>query len=215
MALQKLVYGVGINDANYKVTIVEELEPVNGKRRQREVWRCPFYSAWKNILTRCYSQVEQNRRPSYIGCTVCEEWLSFMNFKAWMETQDWENKSLDKDLLFDDNKIYSPETCVFIDKGLNSFLAKPKKSTTMVGTTLYKKYGTYISRIFHNGEQLSLGVYSTQLEAHRKWQEKKIEIFDEYIEIYKNDEKIKKALNRKRHAIYNDYINEKQTIFGE
>jgi len=55
-----LVHGIGINDANYQVC------PRKGKERAV----CPFYSAWKGMLRRCYSPAEQKRYPNYIGCTV-------------------------------------------------------------------------------------------------------------------------------------------------
>ena len=124
----KLVYGVGINDADYIVCIYEELPRTNGKQNQKIVWRCPFYSRWMSMLRRCYSKAYQEKQPSYKGCSVCEEWLTFSNFKSWMETQDWEGKQLDKDLLVYKNKIYSPETCVFIDQRLNTFLVKSNKT---------------------------------------------------------------------------------------
>jgi len=38
----KLVHDIGINDLPYSVT---RYEVVNGRRRQ--IWMCPFYSAWK------------------------------------------------------------------------------------------------------------------------------------------------------------------------
>ena len=107
-----LVYGIAINDADYNVAV-----RVNGK-----VKMCPFYERWKNMIARCYCKSFQSRRPTYIGCTVCKEWLTFSNFKAWMEQQDWKGKALDKDILKKDNKEYSPEKCAFIDFSLNSFL---------------------------------------------------------------------------------------------
>ena len=111
----KLVYGVGINDADYrvqeKITVVDE----DGKKKQKLVWICPFYEKWKPMLRRCYSAKYQEVRPTYIGCSVSEDWLRFSTFKAWMAAQDWEGMEIDKDILFPNNKIYSPETCVFIN----------------------------------------------------------------------------------------------------
>jgi len=49
------------------------------------------------MLTRCYYQKRLDIRPSYEECIVCEEWLTFSNFKKWTEQQDWEDKQLDKD----------------------------------------------------------------------------------------------------------------------
>ena len=67
-------------------------------------------------------------RPFYKDITCCQEWLIFSNFKSWMKQQDWEGKQLDKDLLIYQNKIYSPETCVFVDRKINQFLVKSNNS---------------------------------------------------------------------------------------
>ena len=42
-------------------------------------------------------------------------------FKDWMENQDWEGNQLDKDLLFEGNKVYGPKTCVFVTRMVNNF----------------------------------------------------------------------------------------------
>ena len=113
MKPKKLVCGVGINDADYAVQKLETVGYADGKRKQRLVWVCPYYQTWIDMLKRCYSDKLQERQPTYKGCSVSEEWLTFSAFKVWMEKQDFERKQLDKDLLFEGNKVYSAETCVF------------------------------------------------------------------------------------------------------
>ena len=59
----RLVCGVGINDANYvvrKETIILE----NGERKRLKTWICPYYRTWINMLKRCYSAKEQQRCPT-------------------------------------------------------------------------------------------------------------------------------------------------------
>ena len=53
LGTRKLVFGVGINDADYAVTEYETTE-VNGVRKQKFVWGCPYYLTWKGMLRRCY-----------------------------------------------------------------------------------------------------------------------------------------------------------------
>lgn len=101
------VQGVGIMDADYIVD-VREYWVENGKRKSRLVWSCPFHRKWSDMLVRCYSPKRLEYRQSYAGCYVCDEWLTFSNFKSWMEKQDWEGKHLDKDLLQTGSKVYSP-----------------------------------------------------------------------------------------------------------
>ena len=100
MKPKKLVCGVGINDAGYVVMEFETII-VDGKRKRKRVWACPYHQTWKGMLERCYSTKFQERNPTYIGCTVSKEWLVFSNFRAWMMTQDWQGKHLDKDIFFE------------------------------------------------------------------------------------------------------------------
>lgn len=116
--MSTLVYNIAVNDADYKVSKRKRLS--NGVCKK--VWECPFYSKWMNMLTRCYSEAFHRNRPSYRGCTVCKDWLVFSNFKDWMSRQNWDGNALDKDLVGNGNKIYSPDTCVFVSPELNSFL---------------------------------------------------------------------------------------------
>lgn len=104
----RLVYGVGINDAGY---------PVKGK-----LGVCKYYEVWKGMLQRCYSERARKNRPSYNSCEVVESWLTFSNFRIWMEKQDWKDKHLDKDLIEKGNKIYAPDKCIFISPRLNMFV---------------------------------------------------------------------------------------------
>ena len=48
-----------------------------------------------------------------------------MEFKRWMEKQDWEGKQLDKDIIKKGNKLYCPEFCFFVDNKVNSILTDP------------------------------------------------------------------------------------------
>jgi len=132
---RKLVYGVGINDANYLTSV-----KINGK-----TIKCPYYRVWINMIERCYSKVKHQRHPTYKECTVDANWLIFSNFKEWMKTQDWKNKDLDKDLLVYENKLYSKNTCIFISHTLNSVITdqKTKRGLYLPGVYLClvtKKY---------------------------------------------------------------------------
>ena len=164
------VFGVGINDADYVV-----YPTINGKRVA-----CPFYFTWKSMLQRCYHKKFHKRYPTYIGCTVCEEWYVFSKFKKWMQSQDWEGNQLDKDLLVPGNKVYGPDTCLFITAQVNTLIkefANPEEITDYKpGVSLHHLYkftdkDTYgkkkwLSRIKKYGETQYLGIYYTEEEAH-------------------------------------------------
>lgn len=81
-----------------------------------------IYDAWHNMLSRCYFAKLHNKYPTYIGCSVCDEWKILSNFANWHKINYVEGFNLDKDILFVGNKIYSPETCRYVPPYLNTLL---------------------------------------------------------------------------------------------
>ncbi len=162
---RSLIYGVGINDADYQ-TQGANIKP------------CPFYRKWKSMLERCYSEKMLSRRPTYRGTTVCEEWHTFSNFKSWMEKQDWEDNHLDKDIL-SESKEYSPETCTFVPRKVNSFVVSAQKirGSYLVGVSVWKERPELYVACCNNpftGKMDKLGRYPDELTAHRVWKAKKL-----------------------------------------
>lgn len=179
---KKLVWGVGTNDADYTVQIFEldrSSTYRNGNYKSKIVWLCPFYSRWKDLLKRCYSAASLKKNPSYRGCTVCEEWLLFSNFRKWMIGQNWEGMQLDKDILFEGNKIYSPETSVFVTSQVNTFLldCRESRGEFPIGVTLHNSTGKYVSRCGNpfTRERDYLGLFICPQEAHNAWLCKKLD----------------------------------------
>lgn len=171
----KLVEGVGVNDAEYTVC---ETVTINGK--SKIVWICPFYNTWKGMLMRCYSDKYQSKKPTYKGCSSCDDWLIFSNFKAWMEIQDWKGKQLDKDLLMEGNKVYSPDKCIFVPQTVNSFTNDQgnARGDYMLGVYWDKGTGKFRSMCNNpfNGKQESLGYFTNELQAHLTWKTRKHEL---------------------------------------
>ena len=167
----KLVYGFGVNDAIYSV------HSTLNKYHQK----CPYYKKWESMLYRCYSKAYQKTRPTYAGCTVCKEWSSFTKFKEWMKNQNWEGNDLDKDLMVSGNKIYSPDTCIFVSPKLNLLMlaSGAARGNLPIGVNFNKKTGRIQSRIKKDGKEKWLGVFSTAMDAHKAWQKEKILIITE------------------------------------
>lgn len=187
---RRLVHGKGINDSDY-VTLTKETTGYtpDGKQIQRQVWMCPFYRCWKNLITRVYGQKSLKRSPTYTGCKVCDEWLTFSNFKAWMEKQDYEGKQLDKDLLVSGNKVYSPGACVFVPIYVNTALGTcaSVRGDYPIGVQLDKAPGRYAMRMSRRGKQFCGGVFNTPEEAHKAWQVQKVRVLESVIEDYSKE----------------------------
>ena len=216
MAL-RLIYGVGINDADYVVQIRETVSGTGKSRKRKLVWICPFYSKWTGMLQRGYSKRLKKKYKTYEDCSVCEQWLTFSNFKAWMEGQNWEDCELDKDLLIPGNKLYSPTTCLFLNHRVNSILADSR--TTKVGMPLgvSEKGNKFTARVIdHEGTRLWLGTFSTLESAHKAWQIKKIHVLSD-LAAECEDAQVSNALLNVVNRIRCQYTNNEFTckILGE
>lgn len=162
----KLVYGFGVNDADY---VVQPL--LSGKQGI-----CPAYRAWKKMLERCYSIRSHSKHPTYIGVTVCDEWRSFMAFRGWWLTARVDGWELDKDLLSSD-KVYSPLSCIYVPGWLNNFTTDSgaKRGEWPIGVDLNAPSGRFRARCRNpiSGKLEHLGLFSTPELASEAWRDRK------------------------------------------
>ena len=126
----------------------------------------------------------QRRVVRVDGDFVCSAWQSFYNFKAWMENQDWEDKELDKDLLVPGNKMYSPETCMFVPRSISRMVRPSAKPTKMYGLYCSRKkkirFNAFISL---GGQDNRLGEFDTEEEARAVWGKAKADYFREVADL--------------------------------
>jgi hypothetical protein len=181
------IMGVGINDADYNTN-----PRVNGKKV-----KCPIYAIWCGMINRCYNKSELERFPSYVGCYVCEDWLLFSNFRSWVLSQDWVGKHLDKDIIVNGNKKYSPETCAFVDGSLNMFFTESTASRGehKIGVHFHKAHGKFMAycRNPFKKKQEFLGYFQSEEPAHLAWKLKKKEHAKRLAEM-QTDSRVAKAL---------------------
>lgn len=171
----KLVYGFGVNDADYQISHYDS----NG--RQEHV--CQFYAIWKSMIFRCY-----HKKGAYYGkVSVCDEWLTFSNFKKWMEKQDWCGKEIDKDLL-GDGKHYSEKSCVFLPKRVNVFISKVNKENPEECGFFYverrtkDKYMATIADLSRKCRRRTIGYFPTAADANAAfWREKEIQAMEIFL----------------------------------
>ncbi|QWU14220.1 hypothetical protein SAMN04487895_101510 [Paenibacillus sophorae] len=104
--------------------------------------KTPQYIKWFSMFNRCYDVNYQKDNPRYIGCTVSDEFHNYQNFAKWYDKKIYPcsyKLELDKDLLVEGNKTYSPSTCCFLPKELNAAL-NSKRNDREFMTVLYNKY---------------------------------------------------------------------------
>jgi len=184
------VYGVG-----YLGEGIHEAKP-KGKETQQ-------YQIWSGMLYRCYDKKYHEKHPSYKDCFVCEEWHNFQNFAKWYDENFYqiENEimNLDKDILVKGNKIYSPETCVFVPQFINALFltCKGNRNDLPIGVSFHKKNNNYRVRCsdginFDN----HIGVFVTVEEAFNAYKTFKENYIKEVAEKYKDQipEKLYQAM---------------------
>lgn len=191
-----LIYGIGINDADYMVY---------QRRPNKSALRCNFYATWCGILQRCNSPKWHSRHPTYSDCKIDERWIKFSEFKRWMESNNWDGKFIDKDIIIKGNKIYSPDACAFVDRATNNFLldSGAKRGDYPIGVNFSRKYKKFTSSC-NNPFTLKkehLGSFDCHISAHKAWAKRKSEFA---FELAKNqdDKRVSEALI-KRFSIIN------------
>lgn len=178
---ERRYFGIGyLGEGKYKCK-------ENGKKTRA-------YSTWNSMLQRCYDKKYHRKEPTYKDCEVSEEWHNFENYAKWYYDNyyevEGETMELDKDILFKHNKIYSPETCIFVPKTINSLFVKRQNSRgeSVIGTT--PKNGRYqvqcniINPKTSKSKKEYLGICDTQekaFEIYKYYKERNIkEIADYY-----------------------------------
>jgi hypothetical protein len=151
------------------------------------------YKTWYGMLERCYSGNKQKSSPTYIGCKVCDEWLNFQVFAEWYNSQPYSHKQdikfdLDKDLLIDGNKIYSPETCILIPSIINMQFANIGKGIHLPGANWLPDRNKFMARgpRIEDGKQSTLGYFSLEEEAHKAYINAKENYIQKLAELYSN-----------------------------
>lgn len=176
--LRKPVNGVGVNDFPGPVR-------VNGAL-------CTSYTVWANMLKRCYSVADKITAPTYAGCLVAEVWHRFSVFDKWFSANYVEGWQLDKDILISKNRVYSPDTCVFIPQSLNLLLAVNSKIRGPYPLGVTASRSRFVARVKVDGKQIHLGVFKTVEAAHKAWQLAKAALIESFPVF---DPRIRKALD--------------------
>lgn len=173
LVVKRPVFGVGINDLDHAVC-----SKINGK-----LFSHGCYLSWQQMLKRCYTKEYQRRFPSYVGCKVCPEWLRLSGFKKWWELNYVDGYDLDKDLILPGNKIYSPETCVYIPSWLNKFTTfhDRARGDFPIGVDYSKSQGRFRARVNHKDKgSIQIGYFDDPESAHKAWLSAKLSIALEY-----------------------------------
>lgn len=162
----KLVHDIGMNDFDGSIS--------------KDGIIILSYSTWCSILSRVYSEKQLSTHSSYSDCTVCEDWKLFSNFKQWFDENHIEGYEIDKDILVEGNKIYSPDTCRYVPKHINRLIRAPKRVSEYGNGVYYiNRLCKFKSQISINNKSIHLGIFNTINEARKIYTETKQKIVKE------------------------------------
>lgn len=151
------------------------------------------FKIWKSMVDRCYNTNNQSYK-NYSHVSVCDEWLTYSNFKTWYNANYTQGCELDKDILAPNgSKIYSPDTCCFVPRKINILFRRCKISKYGRGITkMGQKYQVNVCSIG------CIGTFATLKEAslaYKNAKEKYVkELADKYFKEGKINERVYNAL---------------------
>ena len=164
------------------------------------VYNTPSYKAWASLINRCYNSKTLERNPTYVGCSVCSEWLIYSNFVEWYDENYVDGWQLDKDILVAGNKVYAPSTCLYVPGWLNSFVTERGRSRGdfPIGVSYDKTRRKYESKCNDPiaKKSVRLGRFDCPLEAHLSWVAYKMKLVHS----------IKDSLDEIDHRLYDSLI---------
>ena len=138
-----MIEGKGINDMP------------KGWRIDNE-WNKIVYRKWAHMIYRCYNEEfhQTKKGECYIGCSVCERWLTLSNFVADFENIDGYDRErfingelvLDKDIKSGGtNKTYIIEQCKLATHEENTREANRTRDYSNIQGENHPLYGKYLS----------------------------------------------------------------------
>jgi hypothetical protein len=181
---EKNVYGIGY------LGIGDHLVVENGSKTQA-------YMVWHEMIGRCYKKQKHRSSNTYYKIsTVCDEWKCFQVFAEWYYKEMYyiknERLHLDKDILYANNKIYSPFTCMLVPQRINSLFTNRRNTRGLPNGVFKTTSGKYMAKYGVN----SLGCYMSVEEAFDVYARHKEKVIKSFANEYRKKipEKLYNAL---------------------
>lgn len=141
------------------------------------------YNVWRSMIERCYSERHKDAHRSYYGISeCCEEWWNYQTFAEWYKANEYGCEGrlhLDKDILIEGNKLYSPDRCLLVPQRIN-LLFMNKSNNRGLPNGVYKNKDGYYAKL----KSKDLGTYATIEDAYRAYAKERkrvvIEVANEF-----------------------------------
>ena len=146
------------------------------KRGRKQIYFCETnnknsYKIWYGIIQRTLkaSKFFKLKHPAYSNCEICDEWRDLNVFNKWFEAHYIDGFQIDKDLLSNGDKIYSPSTCVFLPQEINNTLSRERKTERHLPAGVWKHGDMFMSTC----NKKYIGLFKTVEEARAAYLEEK------------------------------------------
>ena len=140
--------------------------------------RLTSYTIWNEMIRRCYKNYNTTQ-PTYEKVVVCDEWLCYSNFKKWFDknyyTLEDDVVALDKDIMQYGNKLYSPETCIFVPSKINVLFRTKKQVKNEylpIGISFNEKINKFIAT--HKGKPKHFDTFDEAFNYYKISKEEQI-----------------------------------------
>lgn len=152
------------------------------------------YKVWYSMMQRCYKECF-DKKPTYLQCYVCEEWLCYEQFEKWYNdnfyTVNNEQMMLDKDILCKGNLEYCPEKCLFVPQSINKLFTKRQLHRGMypIGVRYDFRCDRYIASC-SNGKRRQikyLGYFNNSRDAFNAYKIYKEKLIKKIADKYKDE----------------------------
>ncbi len=144
---------------------------------------------WNSMSSRCkVGGSAQKNNPTYIGCTMSDNFKDFQFFAEWHMRQigfGLPNYELDKDILIDGNKLYSEDTCALVPAQLNYLFNSnvKKRGDYPKGVCFHRRHQKFQATISLSGKTKGLGYFATIEEAEARYLQAKSEEIQRWIKL--------------------------------
>jgi len=160
--MAKLVKGVGVNDGKYPAAV--------------ECNILKEYLLWRGLLERCYEPKHKLKQPTYVGCSVSDNFKNYSYFRDWCQNQvgfSQEDFHLDKDLIQKGNKLYSEDTCLFLPRELNNLLLSSKAVRGDLPVGVSARKNKFQARCCTDKPSRNVGLFNTPELAFQAYKQAK------------------------------------------
>lgn len=154
------------------------------------------FSHWNAMRDRCKKDgATQKLYPAYIGCSMDSFFedpkQGFQNFAAWCQNQvgfKKEGFELDKDILVKGNKVYGPNTCVFVPQQINNLFLVPRKKDQTNNMPVGVRFvdNGYRVEISIDNKAVNLGRFQNVNLAEQAYLTRKVQDIHEKAKLYKD-----------------------------